>query len=46
MLTGAEPKRPPKKRVMKMDYAFLLVAVPTEKRPRQIMAGSMDIRRP
>src|ERR1700723_3194568 len=25
---------------------FLLVAVPIEKRPRQIMAGSIDIRRP
>ena len=31
---------------MKMDCAFLLVAVPIEKRPRQNIAGSIDIRRP
>jgi len=28
--TGAEPKTPAKNRVMKMDWAFLLVAVPIE----------------
>ena len=31
---------------MKMDCAFLLVAVPIEKSPRQNIAGSIDIRRP
>jgi hypothetical protein len=35
LLVGLEPKTPPKKRVMKMEAAFLLVAVPVEKRPRQ-----------
>ena len=46
LLTGAEPKTLPKKRIMKMEGAFLLVAVPMEKRPKQNMAGSMDHRQP
>lgn len=41
MLTGADPKTPPKNRVMRMDAALVLVAVPIEKRPRQNMAGSI-----
>ena len=40
LLTGADPKMPPKKRVINTDAAFLLVAVPIEKRPRQNTAGS------
>jgi hypothetical protein len=46
LLTGAEPKIPPKNLVIRIDSIFLLVAVPIEKRPRHIMAGSMETRRP
>jgi hypothetical protein len=46
LLTGADPKRPLKKRVMRTEAAFLLVAVPIENRPKQNMAGSRDHRRP
>jgi hypothetical protein len=42
LLTGAEPKSPAKNRVMKTDWAFLLVAVPMEKSPRQKTAGNME----
>lgn len=46
LLMGADPKTPPKKRVMKMAAAFLLVAVPMLKRPRMKTAGSIEILRP
>ncbi len=41
LLTGADPNKPPKNRVTKTAAAFLLVAVPMEKRPRQNIAGNM-----
>ena len=41
LLTGADPKTPPKNLVIKMAAGVLLVAVPIEKRPRQNIAGSI-----
>ena len=46
LLMGADAKMPPKKRVMKIAAAFLLVAVPILNNPRMKIAGSMPIRRP
>ena len=46
MLTGAEPKMPPKNRVIRIDSMFLLVAVPIEKRPNPTIAGNIETRRP
>lgn len=46
LLMGADAKIPPTKRVSKMDAADVLVAVPTLKRARTNMAGSMPARRP
>jgi hypothetical protein len=46
LLIGAEPKKPAKKRVANTEVAFLLVAVPIEKRARQKTAGRMLALRP
>jgi hypothetical protein len=45
LLTVAEPNKPVKTRARKMEVAFLLVAVPMEKRPRTKKAGRMLHRR-
>lgn len=42
LLMDAEPNTPAKKRVMNMDWAFLLVAVPMEKMASPNIAGSID----
>lgn len=46
LLTADEPNTPAKKRVMKTDAAFVLVAVPMENSARQNIAGKIDNRRP
>lgn len=46
LLTGADPKTPPKKRVIMIAAGVLEVAVPIENRAKQNMAGSMLTFRP
>jgi hypothetical protein len=46
LLTGDEANRPPKYRVMRRDWMFLLVAVPIENNPTASMGGRRDMRRP
>ena len=46
LLMGADPKRPPRKRVMKILAGFLLTAVPMLKRPKIKTGGSIDHLRP
>lgn len=46
LLIGAEPKKPAKNRVTKIEDAFLLAPVPIEKRARQKTAGRILTLRP
>lgn len=46
LLIGADPKRPPRKRVMKIASAFRLTAVAMLKTPMMKTAGKIDTLRP